>query len=178
MPSAQELILQHSLNTLDNPRFVSYTNKPWARAYPPIQNLLNHTTIGQDGTISAEFEPAFLPLCDDEEKRASEPAHPPNERYWRIETEADAEHWWHTEISDVVLAAWAKYPGLVQTCHTQPLGEVSISENVDCTYGLYIGGQRYPVAIGEMKRNLIQPNDWRTSSLRESQERLARELRG
>ncbi|KAL2174067.1 uncharacterized protein P884DRAFT_159421, partial [Thermothelomyces heterothallicus CBS 202.75] len=108
----------------------------------------------------------------------SEPARPPNERYWRLETESDVEHWWHTEISDIVMAAWARYPAIVQTCHTKPLSEITISENVDSTYGVYIGNQRYPVVIGEMKRNLINEEDWQANSLRDTQQKLARELRG
>lgn len=49
---------------------------------------------------------------------------------------------------------------------------------MDSTYGVYIGNQRYPVVIGEMKRNLINEEDWQTNSLRDAQQKLARELRG
>lgn len=178
MSSAGELILQHSQNFVDNPLYVSYTDKPWARSYPPMQNLSVHSTVDQEGTFHATFDPEFLPLGDDEEKRASEAVHPPNHRFWRLETEADIEHWWHTEVSNIVLAAWARYPAVVQTCHTNPLREVSISENVDSTYGVYIGNQRFPVAIGEMKRNLISPSQWQTGNLAAAQQKLARELRG
>jgi len=143
-----------------------------------MQNLTVYTTIDNEGTVHASFDPAFLALDNDEEKRASEPARSPNERYWRLETESDVEHWWHTEVSDIVMAAWARYPTIVQTCHTKPLSDITISENVDSTYGVYIGNQRYPVAIGEMKRNLINGKDWQTNSLRDAQQKLARELRG
>jgi len=178
MTSAYDLIGQHPSNTLYNPRLVSYTDKTWARPYPPMQNLTVYTTIDNEGTVHASFDPAFLALDNDEEKRASEPARSPNERYWRLETESDVEHWWHTEVSDIVMAAWARYPTIVQTCHTKPLSDITISENVDSTYGVYIGNQRYPVAIGEMKRNLINGKDWQTNSLRDAQQKLARELRG
>ncbi|KXX81133.1 hypothetical protein MMYC01_204082 [Madurella mycetomatis] len=178
MSSAGELILQHSQNFVDNPLYVSYTDKPWARSYLPMQNLSVHSTVDQEGTFHATFDPAFLPLGDDEEKRAGEAVHPPNHRFWRLETEADMEHWWHTEISDIVLAAWARYPAVVQTCHTNPLRDVSISENVDSTYGVYIGNQRFPVAIGEVKRNLISPSQWQSGNLVAAQQKLARELRG
>jgi hypothetical protein len=143
-----------------------------------MQNLTIHTTIDNEGTVHASFDPAFLALDNDEEKRASEPARPPNERYWRLETESDVEHWCHIEISDIVMAAWARYPAIVQTCHTEPLSEITIAENVDSTYGVYIGNQRYPVAIGEIKRNLINEEDWQANSLHDSQQKLARELRG
>jgi len=56
------------------------------------------------------------------------------------------EHWWHTEISNVVLAAWTRHPTMVQTCHTKPLTEVTTAENVDCTYSIRIDNQRVPVA--------------------------------
>ena len=59
-----------------------------------------------------------------------------------------------------MIAAWARYPAIVQTYHTKPLSDITISENVDSTYSVYIGNQRYPVAIGEMKRNLINEEDW------------------
>lgn len=125
-----------------------------------------------------DFDTAFLPLMDDEEKRMSEVGQPPNPRHWRLETEADIEHWWHTEVSDVVLAAWQRYPAIVQTAHTAPLGDISIPENVDSTYAMYLGGSRAPVIIGEMKRNLIRVDMWSKGQLNEAQQRLAQELRG
>ncbi len=178
MPSAGELILQHSQNVVDNPNYVSSTNKAWAQTYAPMQNL-SVRTVDQDGIIHAPFDSAFLPLYEDEEKkRFQESTHPPNDRLWRLETEADAEHWWHTEISDIVLAAWARCPAIVQTCHTAPLRDVNISETVDSTYGVYVGSQRHPVAIGEMKRNLINRREWQSGKLGSAQQKLARELRG
>lgn len=178
MPSAGEPISQHSVNVVDNTDYISYTNKAWAQLYPSIENLSVHSSVNQDGTVHATFELAFQSLLADEEKRTVEPAHPPNDRFWRVETEADAEHWWHTEISDVVLAAWARYPGIVQTSHTKPLSDVNIPENVDSTYAIYMGNQRVPVAIGEMKRNLINAREWQAGLLGSAQQKLARELRG
>jgi hypothetical protein len=178
MASAGELILQHPVNLVDNPKYITYTDKYWAREYPPLRNFTVHSTVDHDGTIHAAFDPAFLPLCADEERRTSEPAQPPNSRFWRLETEADVEHWWHTEISDVVLAAWARYPAIVQTCHTKPLTEQTIPENVDSTYAMYAGNMRVPIAIGEMKRNLINATHWKSGNLMEAQQKLARELRG
>ncbi|KAM0439584.1 hypothetical protein ACHAPT_000676 [Fusarium lateritium] len=115
---------------------------------------------------------------DDEVKRMSEVGQPPNSRHWRLETEADIEHWWHTEISDVVLAAWRRYPTIVQTDHTNPLRKTDIPENADSTYAMYLNGSRAPVVIGEMKRNLIRVDSWYQGTLTEPQQRLARELRG
>ncbi|AEO59667.1 hypothetical protein MYCTH_2308128 [Thermothelomyces thermophilus ATCC 42464] len=179
MPSAGELILQNSTNEIDNPKYITRSDKEWAHEYAGIENILLHTTPGYGGnTVHATFDSAFLPLDDDEERRMTEPANPPNERSWRLETEADVEHWWHTEVSDVVLAAWARYPGIVQTCHTKPLSDVNIPENVDATYAIYIGNQRKPVVIGEMKRNLINRREWEAGNVTSSQQKLARELRG
>jgi hypothetical protein len=179
--SVGELILEYSTNMADNPRYMSYTNKAWAQAYASMRrpSLTIHSTVCQDGTVAVNFNSAFLPLYDDEEaRRMSEPATSPNPRFWRLETEADAEHWWHAEVSDIVLAAWARYPRIVETCHTQPLRETSISESVDTTYGVYVNKQRSPVAIGEMKRNLIDQKLWQAGDPKLTQEKLARELRG
>ncbi|KAK4236866.1 hypothetical protein C8A03DRAFT_45196 [Achaetomium macrosporum] len=178
MPSAGELIHQHSVNVVDNPEYVSYTDKSWAREYPPMRRYTGYSTVDHEGSFHATFDPAFMPLSNDDQKRMSEPANPPNERFWRLEMEADEEHWWHNEISNIVLAAWARYPAVVQTSHTAPLSGVQISENVDSTYAMYIGNQRVPIAVGEMKRNLIQPIEWQTGKLTEAQQKLARELRG
>ncbi|KAK3336914.1 hypothetical protein B0T19DRAFT_447695 [Cercophora scortea] len=179
MSSAGELILQHSQNIVENPKYISYTDKPWAQAYEPIRNLSVHSVIDQEGTFHATFDPAFLPLWEhEEEKRITESAHPPNTRFWRLETESDIEHWWHTEISDIVLSAWAQCPAIIQTCHTTPLRDVKIPEIVDSTYAVYIGNQRFPVAIGEMKRNLIGWDHWQNGRLSAAQQKLARELRG
>jgi hypothetical protein len=179
--SAGELILEHSTNIVDNPRYMSYTDKPWARPYASIrrQSLSIHSTVCQDATVAVNFNSTFLPLYDDEEaRRTSEPATSPNPRFWRLETEADAEHWWHAEVSDIVLAAWARCPGIVETCHTQPLREMRVTESVDTTYGVYINNQRSPVVIGEMKRNLINVDEWQSGNLNTAQMKLARELRG
>jgi hypothetical protein len=178
MPTAEELILQHAVNSVYNTDLTSSTDKNWARAYAPLQNLHIHTTVNADDTVSATFDPYFLPPLADEQRRINEPAQHPNVRFWRFETESDIEHFWNTEISDVVLAAWARYPALVQTSHTKPLSEVNISENVDSTYGLYIGNVRVPVAVGEIKRIFISPMEWQTGNLRPGQVKLARELRG
>lgn len=47
-----------------------------------------HTNVDENGLVHAAFDPSFLLLGADEDKRASEPGYPPNERFWRLETEA------------------------------------------------------------------------------------------
>ncbi|KAI8681683.1 hypothetical protein NCS55_00420800 [Fusarium keratoplasticum] len=180
MSSVQSLIFQHPTNSIDNPDITSYTSKTWAKSYASLRRYRLHTTMdmGSGEVTGVDFDTAFLPLMDDEEKRMSEVGQLPNARHWRFETEADIEHWWHTEVSDVVLAAWQRYPAIVQTDHTAPLGDKNIPENVDSTYAMYLGGSRTPVIIGEMKRNLIRVDAWCQGRMNEAQQRLAQELRG
>lgn len=178
MATAGELIIQSSENPVNNANITSYTDKPWAQAYPSIDRLNHHTFADGVGIIHANFEPAFLPLEHDDQRRMNDVARAPNDRAWRLETEADIEHWWHTEVSDVVMAAWARYPCIVQTSHTAPLSTQNSSEFIDCTYGMYIDNMRIPVLVGEMKRNLIAEGQWRSNRLQGSQKKLARELRG
>ncbi|KAJ4307647.1 hypothetical protein N0V84_012591 [Fusarium piperis] len=178
MTSVQALIDDHPSNHIDNPNITSYTGKTWAKSYAPVQRYRLHTTVDAQNMTHANFDHGFLPLMDDEEKRMSEVGYPPNARHWRFETEADIEHWWHTEVSDVVLAAWHRYPTVVPTDHTNPLGDVNIPQNVDSTYAMYIDGSRAPVIIGEMKRNLIRAREWNRGELGNPQLALSQELRG
>jgi hypothetical protein len=67
--TAQELILQHSTNPVNNPGYETTTDKAWARDYKPIKKVTSHTMIGADGITYANFEDAFLPLQDDGELR-------------------------------------------------------------------------------------------------------------
>ncbi|KAK0730292.1 hypothetical protein B0H67DRAFT_630674 [Lasiosphaeris hirsuta] len=145
-------------NLVANRLSVSYTDKAWAQDYPSIDNLIVRSTVDEEGMSDAVFDNAFLPACADGDRRLDEPAQPP--------------------MSNVVLAAWAKYPAVTQPCHTKPLSEVSISENVDSTYAMYAGNVRIPLVIGEMKRNLINAEAWQSGELPLAQKKLARELRG
>jgi len=179
MATAGALLSQDPTNEIYDTGYTSSTDKPWAQAYPsvPKQRLKVHTTIDASGTTHVDFDTALIPLQADDERRLNEAAQAPNERYWRLDTEADIEHWWHTEVSDVVMAAWARYPRIVQTSHTGP-PSVNVPESVDCTYATYMSNQRVPVLIGEMKRNFIKPRQWLARELNEGQVKLARELRG
>ncbi|KAF5692054.1 hypothetical protein FDENT_3074 [Fusarium denticulatum] len=157
--TAQQLILQHSTNPVNNPGYETKTDKVWARAYKPIKKVTSHTMTGADGMTYANFEGAFLPLQADDELRFRQTAVPPNNRHWRLETEADCENWFHTEVVNVVLSAWHAYPAVTQTSHTKPVTEENIAENVDCVFSVRVGNTRRTVAIGEMKRNLLE-EDW------------------
>ena len=176
--TVNDLISQEPTNVIQNPELKSYTNKPWATAYPPIGNFSIHSVVDETGFYHANFDSVFHPLDADDQMRFAEPASFPNPRFWRLETEADMEHWWHDEVSDVVMAAWANYPTIVQTSHTKPLTDVHIPENVDSTYAMYINNMRTPLVIEEIKRNLIKANQWQTGNLTAPQKSLSSELRG
>ncbi|KAL2255464.1 hypothetical protein VTK26DRAFT_3346 [Humicola hyalothermophila] len=178
--TARDQISQHPTNRVNSPDYITYTDKPWARICAPIQNILVHTAIGADGKTSANFEAAFLPWCDDDRLRLDEYAVPPSRRTWRLETEADCELWFHTEISNVLLAAWSRYPEVMQTSHTKPPRVESIPEEVGSTHSVKFGGVRTVLAIGEMKRNLIDVRAWQRGDIsnKSAQKELSQELRG
>ncbi|KAG4254570.1 hypothetical protein FPRO03_06910 [Fusarium proliferatum] len=176
--TAQQLILQHSTNPVNNPGYETKTDKAWTHAYKPIKKVTSHTMTGSDGLTHANFEEAFLPLQADDELRFRQRAVPPNNRHWRLETEADCENWFHTEVVNVVLSAWHAYPAMTQMSHTKPISEENIAENVDCVFPVRVGNTRRTVAIGEMKRNLLE-EDWQDGTIvSASQKRLSQELRG
>ncbi|KAK3317509.1 hypothetical protein B0T19DRAFT_405201 [Cercophora scortea] len=174
-------ILQHPTNPTRNTKYTTSSDKEWARRFKPITKIIPRTNV-VDGITYADFEPAFLPLFDDDRVRMGEPAVAPNPRQWRLESEADCENWFNSEISNVVLAAWTAYPDILQTSHTKPLTKENISQNIDSTYSTKVrgGGIRVPLVIGEMKRNLINPDDWQEGDITRSvaQTRLSQELRG
>ncbi|KAJ3528748.1 hypothetical protein NM208_g10064 [Fusarium decemcellulare] len=180
MATAQDLVLQHPTNPIYNTFLATQSDKVWSRNYAPIKNIICHSGIDGAGTTQANFEEAFLPLYDDDTVRLRQPAVRPNSRHWRFETEADCENWFNTEIVSVVLSAFNAYPVLMQTSHAKPLSEETITENTDLTFSVKIGNRRHAVAIGEMKRNILEPRAWRTGnvSAAKQQEKLSKELRG
>jgi hypothetical protein len=81
-------------------------------------------------------------------------------------------------VVNVVLSAWHAYPAVNQTSHTKPIAEENIAENVDCVFSVKVGNTRRTVAIGEMKRNLLE-DDWQDGTIvSASQKKLSQELRG
>ena len=177
--TAEYQILQHPTNPTYNPKYLTNSDKQWARQYQPISNLIPRTRLVDDISY-AEFDEGFLPLYRDDYARMNEPAVAPNPKHWRFEVEADCENWFNSEVSNVVLAAWFNYPSVLQTSHGKPLTDEYISECVDSTYSTRIGGHRVPLAIGEMKRGLINAERWQAGDIssREAQKRLSQELRG
>lgn len=179
--SAVDLLTQHPTNSIAYiPNKGAQTNKSWALNYHPISNLIIHTTVSPGGVVEATYEPAFLPLKDDDSLRLSESALPPNKREWHIFNAADRELWFHTEISNIVLAAWSRYPAVVQTSHPKPQGFNSPADEVPIAYSMQRGSIRAILAVGEIKRNVIDREVWKSGHLdaEGTQERLSRELRG
>ncbi|QUC23420.1 uncharacterized protein UV8b_07661 [Ustilaginoidea virens] len=172
------LLLQHPTNPVEETGQSSSTNKAWAQSYHPIKNYIVHT-ISREGVWYADYDTAFFPLYHDDEVRLQLPANPPNERAWRLETESDAELWFHTEISNIVLAGWSRYPTIVQNSHIKALSGRNNPEEVDATYAYRSEVEQVPLVIGEMKRRMITTRVWQKGeTLSGPQQRLSRELRG
>jgi hypothetical protein len=129
-------------------------------------------------SIVADFDTPLLPDYDDDPARWAQPAFPPNKRPWRLETEEDCSDWFKAEVSNIVLAAWTDYPAILQVSHAKAFSDSSGNEMVDVTYTFTHDDRKAPVIVGEWKRNLIQPQQWAGSRLDNSQQKLAKELRG
>lgn len=180
----------------------STTTKEWAENYHGLSrnSLLVHSIGGLPAgpSVHVDLTAGFLSLRKpDEELREQEPAYPPSKRHYEFYTKADIETWWHTEVSNVVLAAFHQYPKVVQVSQHTPRDE-DVAETVDVGYLVEVEERtqdlisgfpkvfthKYPLAIGQIKRNVIQLEKWLSGDLgdvedeRESQQNLAKELRG
>jgi hypothetical protein len=124
--TAEYHILQRPTNSVHNTRYTTGSDKEWARRYKPITKLIPHTYVA-NGITYADFEEALLPLYDDDHFRMNEPTAASNPRGWRLEVEADCENWFNSEISNIVLAAWTRYPSVLQTSHNKPLSDENIA---------------------------------------------------
>ncbi|KAH6628906.1 hypothetical protein F5144DRAFT_655585 [Chaetomium tenue] len=142
MATIYDLLTQHSTNMVHNTYYVTQSNQKWARNYHPIRNLVVHSYHGGDGLVHANFDSAFLGSYEDDRLRMDEPTVAPNRRMWRLECEADCELWFHTEVSNVVLAGWDRYRRVTQTSHTNPPRVENIPEEVDATYSIKYGNER------------------------------------
>jgi len=174
----QDLLEQHPENPIRDTLYSSNSNKPWAKNYPPIKNLHVHTYVNEDGGVGATYHEAFLDMYEDDDLRLQELAYPPNYRAWRLAYEEDGINWFHSEISNVVLAAWARYPAVLQASHEKPLTESRVTESVDIAYSVKRGTDRVHLAIGEFKRCLVSKVGWQAGKLNQSQQGLSQELRG
>jgi len=148
------------------------------RQYHYIQKVSLHSFEQEDGSVGANFD-AFGPEYADDHFRMGEPAYPPNQRRWRLETEQDMVVWFHTEVSNVVLAGWTSQPDILQTSQGKPL-HGNVPEMADVLYSIKVHNKRLPLVVGEAKRCLIKGQFWQNGrpDKSESQKALSRELRG
>ncbi|GAB1320242.1 hypothetical protein MFIFM68171_10452 [Madurella fahalii] len=174
------LLDEHPSNPVQDTGYYTDSRKKWQDRYPTITNLLVQTCVLVSGCVTAKFD-SFQPLQYDDELRLSELAYPPNRRSWRLASDADAGNWFHHEISNIVISAWAKYPNLLQIAEAPALAEVRVDETVDVLYSVTQENNtmRLPVAAGEWKRNTINAREWQMGTLKSvTQQRLGQELRG
>ncbi|KAJ4325303.1 hypothetical protein N0V84_003524 [Fusarium piperis] len=178
--TAEHQILQHPTNPVVETKCTSASDKEWARGYVPISNIIVRSFVSDDGLTHANFDSAFMPLEADDALRMSELAVPTNNRHWRLDLEADCENWFNTEVANVTLAAWKSYPTVIQASHCKPLSSRNISEIIDSIFSAKFSGERAPLVIGEMKRNLISAAAWQSGKIldQKSQVKLSQELRG
>ncbi|KPM34020.1 hypothetical protein AK830_g12549 [Neonectria ditissima] len=176
--SVATLIEQHSTNPCHDTYLMSGSSKTWTKAYSPITNLITHSRVQGDQAVQADFRP-FHPEYEDDSLRLQERGNAPNERSYRLNSEEDGVSWFHTEVSNIVLAAFTKYPRLLQTSHDKPISESRDDHTVDVAYSVYTGRTRKHVAIGEFKRGLIAAKEWQQGILDTvPQKSLSQELRG
>lgn len=176
--SVATLIGQHPSNPCQETHLASGSSKAWTKSYPPITNLIVHSKMQGDQATQADFR-AFHPEYEDDSLRLQERGNAPNERSYRLNTEEDRVTWFHTEVSNIVLAAFSRYPRVLQTSHDKPISESRDDHTVDVAYSVYSGKTRKHVAIGEFKRGLIVPGEWRRGKLDTTpQKSLSKELRG
>ncbi|RTE81367.1 hypothetical protein BHE90_004158 [Fusarium euwallaceae] len=173
------LLNQHPTNPVHNTLNQSETKKLWAKSYHPLSKLKVHTVVRGPSSVIANFDEAFLGDYEDETVRLQNPALPSNYRKWRMDSEADGIQWFHTEISNIVLAAFAECPSVIQASHEKPLSETKTDQIVDVSYSIRHGRDRLPIAIGEFKRGLLRAEDWQAGNVKLIlQSKLSRELRG
>ena len=107
--TAATLFNKHSINPCKETFYHSASSKEWTKGYPPITYAWRQASK----CVQANFD-AFHDEYDDDGLRLNERAYPPNYREYRLNVEEDAIHWFQTEVSNIVLAAFARYPTLIQ----------------------------------------------------------------
>ena len=123
------------------------TNKEWTKQYPAIEDVQAHTFEQEDGSVGANWDPLGEEHADDAARKELQ-AYPPNRRSWFLNTEQDMVVWFHTEVSNVVLAGWAAQPDVLQTSQGTPLHGNS-AETADILYTVTTpDGKRIPWSSG------------------------------
>ncbi|KAK0723363.1 hypothetical protein B0T26DRAFT_773113 [Lasiosphaeria miniovina] len=166
-------LFAYSLFSISVSDLISHpTNKAWTQHFEPTQNLFRQTTADATGRNT-----------EDDVLRGAQLAVHPNVRNWLQDTEADVELFFHTEVSNAVLAKWNGYPLVTQPSHARnPASGMAADEMVDAIYTVdvqnNVGTARTVITIGEMKRNIIAPRTWQNGNLYGNREqlRLSQEL--
>ncbi|KAK1750540.1 hypothetical protein QBC47DRAFT_118717 [Echria macrotheca] len=125
-------------------------------------------------TVVTDPDRALLPECPDDSLRCAQPAFPPNNRIWRLETAGDCADWFKAEVSNVVLAAWTGFPTVTEASYTELSSHTPTSHTA---YELDYQNQRFPLVIGLWRRNIIRQDEWIRGSLGNAQLKLTKELR-
>lgn len=188
MTTTGALLSEHPTNPIDDLRRTSNVSKEWTKTFNTITKVnvcTIDTLVGETTRTTAAFDGPLLPEYEDDTLRFNMPAFPLNYREYVLDTELDGANWFHTEVSNPVLAAWARYPGITQRAHqASPAAEHDTAKIVDVTYSVNRGlektepNERIHVAIGEFKRGLIDIGRWRTGKISGSSLSLTQELRG
>ncbi|KXX77351.1 hypothetical protein MMYC01_205567 [Madurella mycetomatis] len=136
-----QLLQEQSTNVTHYTGLTTGTDKKWAKAFHPITKLLVHTSVGEDGqTVFANWGALQSPLADDD-LRMSQVGYRPNARRWRLDAEEDCGAWFHTEVSNITLAAW----------------------NGSQLYALsHQRLKKVPLVIGEWERNILDFWTWQS----------------
>lgn len=176
-------IRSRSMNPVHDSAHNEETDKPWVQRFAPITGLLVRTRDVDDGWIAGDFNEAFLPEYEDERERNELPGSATRPREWRLETKANCEAYFRTEISGVVLAAWARVGVYEDRQHRPVLARnEAIQDTVDIAYTWMttVHHKTWIMAIGAIKLREIDRPLWQSGdiSASESQMRLSRELRG
>lgn len=176
------LLLEHSTNPVKFTGLQSGSNKIWAKDFPTKLTITVHTRIGQGAeasAISTTFDSPFFPQLEDDALRMQEPACRPTYRRYQLSSEGDMSLWFDTEVSNIVLAAFARYPSVLQASFERPLGDQHVAQSIDTAYSIEYKRRKFHIAVGDFKRNLIDPKQWQNGDLkRRAQQNLAQELRG
>ncbi|ATY60419.1 hypothetical protein A9K55_006902 [Cordyceps militaris] len=173
----EQLLHAHPTNPVEETGYESSSNKAWTRNYKPIVKVTVHT-FERNGAMAANFD-AFVPEQADDQHRKSLGAYPPNPHCWRMDTEADARHWFYHEVSDTVMAAFASAPPLVQVAEAKAFSDQHVAHVVDESFTFKTPRSRIPLVIGEFKRNILLPGEWQRGKIVSAgQLTLSRELRG
>ncbi len=184
--TVQALLGQHPTNPVHATELHTGSNKPWTKAFPPITNMKVHTQVidqlrDEQGRlryiVKADFDGPFLPEYDDDQIRFDQPAYPTNYRKWRLASEKDGHLWFHTEVSNIVLAAFAHHPNIMDAAEEKALTEETSNVTVDLGYSVKFNDHSRHLAIGEFKRGLLDFRIWQSGKLTGKQVAFSQELR-